>query len=158
MRNKKILARSQAGLCTDRAHGSLRPLAASLFSVNSSGVPSVFHCRQSGIGILPWPWSPPMLQTDQYDEVSHGQIISWQTDGLCTVVSNRTVWSWFKTEIQFYACSLLLDWHHILIPDCLKRLIFWLCCCTIANKIFCDFWSGIKKTITGNTGLQNLEE
>lgn len=49
-------------LVTDRAHGSLRPLAASLCCVNSSGVPSVFHCRQSGMDSLLWPWSPPILK------------------------------------------------------------------------------------------------
>lgn len=49
---------------TDRAQGSLRPLAASLCSVKSIGVPAVFHCRQSGMDILPWPWSPPMLRAN----------------------------------------------------------------------------------------------
>ncbi len=52
------------GRKTDRAHGSFRPLAASLCCVNSSGVPSAFHCRQSGMDILLWPWSPPILETD----------------------------------------------------------------------------------------------
>jgi len=51
------------GRSTDRAHGSLRPLAASLFCVNSSGVPCTFHWRQSGMNIFLWPWSPPMLKT-----------------------------------------------------------------------------------------------
>lgn len=56
-----IPAVKTVGVHTDRAHGSLRPLAANLFCVNSSGVPSTFHCRQSGMEIFPWPWSPPML-------------------------------------------------------------------------------------------------
>lgn len=51
---------------TDRAHGSLRPLAASRCCVNSSGVPSTFHCRQSGMDILLWPWSPPMLKAKMF--------------------------------------------------------------------------------------------
>lgn len=52
-------------LNTHRAHGSLRPLAANLCCVNSIGVPCTFHCCQSGMGSLLWPWSPPILSTRQ---------------------------------------------------------------------------------------------
>lgn len=78
----------QMGSCTDRAHGSLRPLAASLCCVNSNGVPSVFHCRQSGMFILPWPWSPPILK---YDQLSHFHTL--HAEGLWAVFSNCTNYS-----------------------------------------------------------------
>lgn len=88
--NTKLLDISiQRSSCTDLAHGSLRPLAASLCCVNSSGVPSVFHCRQSGIFILPWPWSPPMLK---YDQCSHYNT-ALHAEGLWAVLSNCTNYS-----------------------------------------------------------------
>ena len=58
-------------LHTDRAQGSFSPLAASLCCVNSRGVPSVLHWRQSGMDILLWPWSPPMLFTPQTQTKTH---------------------------------------------------------------------------------------
>lgn len=62
--NRHIIYTSCVDTITDRAQGSLRPLAASLCCVVSSGVPAVFHCCQSGMDILPWPWSPPMLRAN----------------------------------------------------------------------------------------------
>lgn len=89
----------QTGLCSDRAHGSLRPLAASLCCVNSSGVPSLFHCRQSGMSILLWPWSPPMLKYDQFSHFHnlHAEGLHCQT-ALTTFILGVSL------------SSLLLEW------------------------------------------------